>query len=264
MAVDIYQVDAFTDRPFHGNPAGVCILPEAAGEEWMQDVAAEMNLSETAFLVQTSNGFDLRWFTPQTEVDLCGHATLAGAHIIWQTGIAPETETLRFQTRSGLLSASRRGNWIELDFPAEPVSQVEAPRDLLEAFDVPLVYVGSNRMDYLVEVENPEDIRTMRPDLARLSKLNNRGVMVTSVSDDPEFDFISRFFAPAVGIPEDPVTGSAHCALAPYWSKRLGKDEMIAYQDSSRGGVVKVKLAGDRVLLSGQAVTVIRGEVANF
>jgi PhzF family phenazine biosynthesis protein len=261
MTQTIYQVDAFTRQPFAGNPAGVCILPQPAEEAWMQAVAREMNLSETAFLVRQEEGFDLRWFTPAAEVRLCGHATLASAHILWQTGALQSSEQARFHTLSGLLTARQRGEWIEMDFPLRQNKPVEPPAGLTEALGVTPSYVGRNVDDYLVEVESEAVVRDLKPDFTRLGKLAVRGVIVTARSLDPKFDFVSRFFAPAVGINEDPVTGSAHCCLTPFWAERLGKIEMVAYQASARGGVVRVCLAGERVLLSGQAVTVMRGEL---
>jgi PhzF family phenazine biosynthesis protein len=262
MAIRIVQVDAFTDRPFAGNPAAVCVLPEAAAEQWMRDVAREMNLSETAFLVPIGDGYHLRWFTPAVEVDLCGHATVASAHVLWQDGHLPEGQQARFHTRSGLLTADRRGAWIELDFPAKIAVEAPAPAELLPALGIPTAkFVGKNAFDYLVEVDSEETVRGLSPDHSRLRKVPVRGVIVTARSSHPEFDFVSRFFAPGSGVDEDPVTGSSHTALGPYWAGILGKSEMNAFQASARGGVVKVRLKGDRVLLSGQAVTVMVGEL---
>ena len=265
MRQTIYQVDAFTERPFAGNPAGVCILPDPRADAWMQAVAAEMNLSETAFLVRRPDGaFNLRWFTPAVEVALCGHATLAGAHVLWETGALQPDEPARFHTRSGLLTAARRNGWLELDFPATPAPPAEPPSGLGAALGVVPRYVGINVFDYLVEVESEAIVRSLRPDFTALGRLPVRGVIVTAAAASPEFDFVSRFFAPAVGVNEDPVTGSAHCCLAPFWAGRLGKTAMIAYQASARGGVVRVRLASpgaDRVLLGGQAVTVLVGEL---
>jgi PhzF family phenazine biosynthesis protein len=261
MSQEIYQVDAFANRPFAGNPAGVCLLPAAADDAWMQAVAREMNLSETAFLVRQEDGFNLRWFTPAAEVKLCGHATLASAHVLWQSGVLKAGEQARFHTLSGLLTAEQRGDWIEMDFPATPDEPAETPPGLAEALGIKPRYVGRNVFDYLVEVEDEAAVQGLTPDFTRLGTLPVRGVIVTARAASPEFDFVSRFFAPAVGVPEDPVTGSAHCCLTPFWAKRLGKTEMNAFQASARGGVVRVRLAGDRVLLSGQAVTVIHGEL---
>ena len=261
MAQEIFQVDAFTDKPFAGNPAAVCVLPEAADEAWMQDVASEMNLSETAFLVQQEDGYNLRWFTPAAEVDLCGHATLASAHILWEQGLLPSDAQARFFTRSGLLGAVRKGSWIELDFPAEPAEQTAIPETLSRALGVDAQYVGKNRFDFLLEIESPETVRKMSPDFTLLSTISARGFIVTSRSDSNAYDFISRFFAPAVGVNEDPVTGSAHCCLGPYWAKKLGKEALTAFQASARGGVVKVRVGDDRVYLGGQAVTVMRATI---
>jgi PhzF family phenazine biosynthesis protein len=258
MGQEIFQVDAFTDKPFAGNPAAVCILPEAAAEDWMQHLANEMNLSETAFLVRQEDGFNLRWFTPAVEVELCGHATLASAHILWEQGFLSSDRQARFFTRSGLLSALRKDQWIELDFPAEPEMQTEMPEALLKAFGVSVRYVGKNRFDFLIELESAEAVRKMVPDFALLRSIAGRGFIVTSRSDSSQYDFISRFFAPAAGVNEDPVTGSAHCCLGPYWAKKLGRKELVGYQASARGGVVKVRVGGDRVYLGGQAVTVMR------
>lgn len=258
----ITQVDAFTDRPFAGNPAAVCVLPGPADERWMQDVAREMNLSETAFLHPEPDGWRLRWFTPQVEVALCGHATLASAHVLWEDGRLPATDQARFHTQSGLLTARCAGAWIELDFPAKPPVACEAPADLARALGVAASgFVGSNDMDFLVEVDSAETVRRLRPDFTLLRGVPARGVIVTARADRPEYDFVSRFFAPAVGVDEDPVTGSAHCCLGPFWAGRLGKPALTGHQASARGGVVRVRHAGARVLLGGQAVTVLTGEL---
>lgn len=257
----LLQIDAFTDQPFRGNPAAVCLLDAEKDASWMQGVAAEMNLSETAFLLRGEDGWSLRWFTPTVEVDLCGHATLASAHALWEEKILSSGETARFQTQSGLLTATQSGDWIELDFPTKPEEPVEAPSGLLEAIAEGAVYVGRNAFDYIVELESEEAVRRLRPNHAELRKLPVRGVIVTSRSSRDEFDFVSRFFAPGSGVDEDPVTGSAHCCLAPFWSSRLGKKTFVAYQASPRGGVIRVRLEGDRVKLTGRAVTVLRGEL---
>lgn len=264
VAQPVVQVDAFTAERFRGNPAAVCVLPRAATDEWMQAVAREMNLSETAFLVARPDGdWDLRWFTPAAEVDLCGHATLASAHALWGEGHVSGDALLRFHTRSGILTARRDGDWIEMDFPAEPAQEVPPPDGLLGALGLQRAsWVGRNRMDYLVRVASEAEVHALEPDMARLRALDVRGVMVTSEATSPEFDFISRFFAPGVGVDEDPVTGSAHCCLGPYWASVLGRPELTAYQASARGGVVRVRLLGDRVRLAGQAVTVLRGAFA--
>ncbi len=255
------QVDAFTDRPFAGNPAAVCLLPGARDAEWMQLVAREMNLAETAFLVRRPDGFDLRWFTPGVEVDLCGHATLASGHVLWDEGHLPASETARFHTRSGLLTASRADGLMWLDFPATPARAVDTPADLEEGLGLRPKWVGRSPFDYLVELDSDSAVRSLDPDVSRLGRIEARGIIVTARSEARDEDFVSRFFAPAAGIPEDPVTGSAHCALAPFWADRLHRTELTGYQASARGGVVRTRLRGDRVLLGGQAVTVVRGEV---
>jgi PhzF family phenazine biosynthesis protein len=261
MGQVITQVDAFTDTRFCGNPAVVCLLRETASDQWMQAVAREMNVSETAFLVRGDDGFDLRWFTPAVEVALCGHATLASAHVLWEAEHLSSDEPARFLTASGLLTARRRGDWIELDLPAEPAALIDAPAELATALGVDPRWVGRNRFDLLVEVASEDAVRSVAPDLGALSRLSNRGVIVTSRSAAPEFDIVSRFFAPAAGIGEDPVTGSAHCCLGPFWRDRLGIDSFTAHQASARGGVVKVHVEGDRVRLGGQAVTVMHAEL---
>jgi PhzF family phenazine biosynthesis protein len=262
MAQTIYQVDAFTDRAFAGNPAGVCLLPSPADEAWMQAVASEMNLAETAFLYTDGDAFALRWFTPAIEVDLCGHATLASAHVLWQTGVLAKGRQARFMTKSGLLTADQDGDWIRLDFPATPATEVEAPEGLLEALGVTSRYVGRSTFDYLVEVASEAEVRAVAPDFGRLRLVDCRGVIVTAAASTAGFDFVSRFFAPAAGINEDSVTGSSHCCLAPYWAEKLGKRDLVAYQSSSRGGVLRLRVAeNDRIHISGQAKTVLRCEL---
>jgi PhzF family phenazine biosynthesis protein len=262
MPLPILQIDAFTDQPFRGNPAGVCLLERPADAAWMQNVAAEMNLSETAFLVPRPDGFDLRWFTPACEVDLCGHATLAAAHALWETKRLAADQPARFHTASGLLVVRSLGDGsLEMDFPAEPAVAAAAPPGLLEALGAEAIFVGKNRMDYLVELAAAEAVRRLAPDMAALRQVEARGIIVTAESDGPGCDFVSRFFAPRVGVDEDPVTGSAHCCLAPYWQAKLGKAELVGHQVSRRGGVVGVKPRGQRVLISGRAVTVLRGEL---
>jgi PhzF family phenazine biosynthesis protein len=261
MPIPIYQVDAFTNRPFGGNPAAVCLLPEPREESWMQNVAREMNLSETAFLHREGDCFRLRWFTPKVEVALCGHATLASAHVLWETGQIAQDAAAHFQTLSGWLCAERKAGKIELNFPAKPVVPAEAPPGLAEALKTTPVFTGRSQFDYLVEVESPETLCHLQPDFAQLTQLPVRGVIVTSRSNRAGFDFMSRFFAPASGVNEDPVTGSAHCSLGPYWQSRLGQSDFVAWQASARGGEVQVKVRGDRVLLGGEAVTVLRGEL---
>jgi PhzF family phenazine biosynthesis protein len=261
MTTPILQIDAFTSQPFAGNPAAVCILGAGVDTPWMQRVAREMNLSETAFLRRQAQGYDLRWFTPSVEVDLCGHATLASAHALWELGHLPGHEIARFHTRSGLLTAERRADWIELDFPATPPVEAPPPAGLVSALGITPTFVGRSRFDYILEVQHEDEVRAVKPDFAALRGVESRGVMVTSRSSTSERDFVSRFFAPASGVDEDPVTGSAHCCLTPYWSAKLKKDSMVAHQISARGGVLKVRLEGARVRLSGQAITVLRGEL---
>lgn len=257
MSIRITQVDAFTAQPFSGNPAGVCVLEHAADEQWMQQVATEMNLSETAFLVRNGSGFDLRWFTPGCEVDLCGHATLASAHVLWEQERLDPDETAQFSTRSGILSADRLADgWIELDFPTRAPKQIDPPPALLAALNVDPRYVGCEGKNHLLEVADEATLRAVQPDFNMLAK-HGFNVIVTSESDSDEFDFVSRYFPPAFGINEDPVTGSAHCWLGAYWRDRLGKSEFTAFQASSRGGVVRVRVDGDRTFLAGQAVTVM-------
>ena len=263
MGEIIIQIDAFTDRPFRGNPAAVCILSRHRDDAWMQNVAREMNLSETAFLEKREDGVNLRWFTLAVEVELCGHATLASAHALWEIGYLNPKEQARFFTKSGLLTAALTDDWIEMNFPAEPETAASAPPDLSSALGVGFTYVGKNRFDYLVEIDSEESIRRINPDFSLLAAIPMRGVIVTSPSSSTEYDFVSRFFAPQVGVNEDPVTGSAHCCLGPYWGAKLGKNEMVAYQASSRGGIVRVRMDKDRVYLGGQAVTVLRGELSD-
>jgi predicted PhzF superfamily epimerase YddE/YHI9 len=309
MSTPIFQVDAFTNRPFAGNPAGVCLLEGPADDGWMQSLAAEMNVAETAYVYPLEDGFSLRWFTPSVEVDLCGHATLASAHVLWETGQLPQTEPARFQTRSGVLTASPGGEWIELDFPFVAAEPVDPPVGLLEALGVRAVGVYRAGPDYMVELTSESEVRGANPDLTALAKIQTRGVVVTAVAPaaaeprsdisgpgvpfavpagagapsaserpgepsapgvmaagssrgHPAYDFVSRFFAPAVGIPEDPATGSSHCALGPFWAARLSKTQLTGYQASARGGVVRVRPEGRRVHIAGQAVTVFRGELA--
>jgi PhzF family phenazine biosynthesis protein len=256
----LLQIDAFTSEAFRGNPAAVCLLGKEREAAWMQDVAMEMNRSATAFLLPRDDGFSLRWFTPAAEVALCGHATLASAHALWEENVLGANDMARFHTKSGLLTTERKGDWIELDFPSTPDERSDPPAGLLEALDITsAVYVGRSKFDYVIEVASEEEVRRIAPDHTRLRAIPVRGVIVTSRSDD--YDFVSRFFAPAVGVDEDPVTGSAHCCLTPYWASRLGRTELTGYQASKRGGIVRVRLDGDRVKLGGRAVTILRGEL---
>ncbi|MDB9303549.1 MULTISPECIES: PhzF family phenazine biosynthesis protein [Cyanophyceae] len=265
MGLVIFQVDAFTNRCFAGNPAAVCVLSEFRDDAWMQSLAQEMNLSETAFLLRQDDGFSLRWFTPTVEVPLCGHATLASAHVLWSEGYLLPDEVARFYTKSGVLIAECLGEWISLDFPVNLSQETVAPAELSEALGVCCKSVLQNSLGYLVEVESEDLVRQMQPNFQLLKTLSIPDVIVTSQSHpDSEYDFVSRFFAPGLGINEDPVTGAAHCCLAAFWRDRLHKDEFLAFQASRRGGVVKVSYSGgDRVLLSGQAITVIRGELCS-
>ncbi|TFG62379.1 MAG: PhzF family phenazine biosynthesis protein [Spirochaetales bacterium] len=263
----LYQVDSFADRPFKGNPAGVCVLSgeEAAraADQWMQDLAMEMNLSETAFLFKEKETYSLRWFTPAVEVDLCGHATLASAHILWSEKFEPEDSELIFNTRSGRLGAANRAGWITLDFPSDGPVEADPPEGLLDALfagggtgSAAPVYSGKTKFDWFVCVATEEEVRRVRPNFEALAEVTGRGVVITAPSSDSAYDFVSRFFAPAAGIPEDPVTGSAHCCLGPYWQARLKKNEFTAYQASPRGGVVKVEVRDRRTRISGKALTI--------
>lgn len=262
MTQRIVQVDAFTDVAFGGNPAAICVMDRAGDEAWMQNVALEMNLSETAYVVPIEKGFSLRWFTPATEVDLCGHATVAAAHVLWEDGIVDLEEACIFETRSGTLEARREGDWITVRFPFESVKACATPEGLSDALGVACADVHENRLGYLVvEVEDEEIVRSLTPDFSLLRALPFHGYAVTSRSASEDYDFVSRFFGPRIGIDEDPVTGSAHCVLGTYWRERLGKDTMLAYQASARGGVVRVHVEDTYVELGGQAVTVMRGEL---
>lgn len=262
-SVEIFQVDAFTEKAFAGNPAAVCVLPKAVEETWMQAVAAEMNLSETAFLYPIEDGHHLRWFTPTAEVDLCGHATLASAHVLWSEGYLSTEQEARFHTRSGLLTATQAKGWITLNFPAQPVKATSASPELLKSLRglMPdtVTHGGSAEANFLVELPSEDYVRSLQPDFSIMKMLPAHGVIVTAAGMEDTIDFVSRYFAPAIGIDEDPVTGSAHCSLALYWKDKLGKSEFIAKQVSARGGILKVQVQGDRVLISGQAITVLRG-----
>jgi PhzF family phenazine biosynthesis protein len=266
MPQPIVVVDAFTDRPFAGNPAAVCVLSRPRDDRWMQLVAREMNLSETAFLYREDEPgtFRLRWFTPAVEVDLCGHATLASAHALWTEGHLETSVTARFETRSGRLTAERRDGWIELDLPATPpVATPAEPAALAQLVGAPVVAAAYSKFDLLVELGSEQAVRDFRPDIGRLATVPVRGVIVTARAETPGADFVSRFFAPRAGVDEDPVCGSAHCCLGPYWGQRLGKTDLVALQVSARGGTLRVGLRGDRVRLAGQAVTTLRGTLAD-
>lgn len=273
MQAPLYIVDAFTDRPFSGNPAAVCLLDAPGSENWMRRVAAEMNLSETAFLHPVVDGWRLRWFTPLVEVDLCGHATLASAHVLMtRGGEVHGDQRLRFHTRSGPLEASASDRTIALDFPAQPAEPAEPPATLLAALDpdrsaLRPAAAGHNGTDWLIQMSDEEAVRALSPDFRALSAEDARGIIVTAPAGpetravEPEAEFVSRFFGPAVGVDEDPVTGSAHCALGPWWSERLGRDRVTGRQISARGGTVRVHCRGPRVTLEGQAVTVLEGRI---
>ncbi len=261
--IPCFQIDAFTDRPFAGNPAAVCLLDGERDARWMQAVAAEMNLSETAFVRPLRDGFELRWFTPVTEVELCGHATLASAHALWSEGVVDHDASIPFHTQSGVLLCSQQGELIELDFPSTPVEPTDVSDALTQALGTMPSFAACSKFDLFALLDSEKALRSLAPDFRRLEELPFRGVAVTCPSDDARFDFMSRFFGPAVGIDEDPVTGSAHCALGPFWGERLGRTEMTAYQASARGGTVRVRLADDRVILGGQAVTVFSGVLAD-
>lgn len=261
MPHKLFQVDAFTDEPFKGNPAAVCLMQDTESADWMQSLAAEMNLSETAFLLPEGGGWRLRWFTPKTEVQLCGHATLASAMVLFTTRPALRDGLIRFQTLSGELQARWVGGKIALDFPAMHPAPAAVGPELEAALGTPLIQ-AVNAGDYsLYEAEDAKAVRGLAPDYAALAECATPEVIVTAHSDDPAFDFISRFFAPQLGINEDPVTGSAHCLLAPYWAGKLGKASFNAYQASERGGSLQVQLEGDRVELLGSATLIFMGEL---
>ena len=257
-----FVVDAFTNRLFSGNPAAIVPLGQWRDDGWLQNVAMEMNLSETAFLVPQEQGYRLRWFTPKAEVDLCGHATIASAVVLAHLGKLADGASVDFLTRSGVLGARRKGSQILLDFPALTAEPSEPPSGLLEALGLKARFIGRSKFDFLVEAESESAVRNIAPDFRQLASVKCRGVIVTARNDDPQFDFVSRFFAPAVGVDEDPVTGSAHCLLAPYWGAKLGKSAMLAYQASRRGGVVRVEVRGQRVMLGGEGVIFATGEIA--
>ena len=260
----IWQVDAFANEAFKGNPAGVCVLNEPAPEGWMQNVAMELNLPETAFVWPEGAGSDMRirWFNPQSEVELCGHATLAAAHVLFEQGaFSPESE-ICFLSLSGELAARRlAGGWLELDFPATPPEEGPPPEGLAEAMGMEPVWAGMSRFDCLLLAGSAAMVRSLQPDFTALLDVDARGVIVTAPSGEPGLDFISRYFSPTLGINEDPVTGRAHCCLAPFWAERLGKRRMTGYQASPRGGTVRLRLGLGRVYMAGQAVTVLKSEM---
>lgn len=260
----IYVVDSFTSRPFHGNPAAVCIVNEWPEEGWMASVAAEMRHSETAFVCRGEH-LELRWFTPTVEVDLCGHATLAAAHVLWSLYEGSASNDLVFQTKSGSLHCSKHGYGIQMDFPAERAVSVDEEKLAIICFALGIrpevAFAGKNRMDYFVELGSENPLADLAPDMQAISDLGGRGLIVCESDRSGEYDFRCRFFAPNAGVPEDPVTGSAFCCLGPYWGAKLGKDDVTGYQASDRGGVVRVGVRGERVLLQGHAVTILEGEL---
>ncbi len=261
MVQEVIQVDAFSSEPYAGNPAAVCVMERPADEDWMWKVAREMNLSETAFLYPIEGGYHLRWLTPRAEVDLCGHGTLSAAHVLFDEGIAPSDRPVRFNTRSGWVSAAKNGDWIELDFPSNPPQEAEPPEGLMVALGVRPEFFGLYPKAYFVQVESDAVVRGLDPDMTALEKLPETKVCVTAADSTGKADLVSRLFAPAIGIPEDPVNGNSHTALTPYWAARLGKKELLAHQVSERGGVLKLRLRDDRVTIAGHAVTVMRGKL---
>lgn len=260
MGIKMYQVDSFTDKAFRGNPAAVCILKKPASSKWMQNVAKENNLSETAFVCKKDKLFNLRWFTPLLEVPLCGHATLAAAHILFTEKYVKGKE-IKFITKSGVLEAVKRNNYTELNFPAGEIKQIKPFYALKKAVGMPFECAVKSRSRYIVEVNRADDVRNFKPNIEKIKKLDIANLVITAVSDDKKYDFISRFFGPAMGINEDPVTGAAHCMLAVYWNKKTGRTKFNAYQASERGGSMKIRLQEDRVYLLGKAVTFYRGEI---
>lgn len=262
---ELHIIDAFTSKLFSGNPAAVCLLAEPGDADWMQALAAELNFSETAFPVPIDGGYHLRWFTPAREVALCGHATLASAHALWDTGRLAATDPAVFQTLSGELTAKRVGDRIELNFPARESSPTSLDPKVEEALGVTPVVVHKTQendpreSDWIIELESETALRAARPNFARLSEVTAGGVIITALGDEDGTDFVSRYFAPAAGINEDPVTGSTHCALNPYWAHKLDRPKLVGFQASKRGGFVETELEGDRVFLRGHAVTVLRG-----
>ena len=258
---ELWIIDSFADAPFSGNPAAVCMLPEHRPDSWHQAIAAEMKQAATAFIARQDGDWSLRWFTATTELELCGHGTLAAAHFLWESGRLQRTTEARFHSRGGVLTAGSDGDWIVMDFPKTAPAETTPPDGLAQAIGCTPTWVGRSRLDLLVRVGTAEMVRSLSPDLARLASIDARGVIVTAEGDVRGVDFVSRFFAPRTGIPEDPVTGSAHCALAPYWAKQLGRSELTGFQASARGGVVRVELKGERVLLAGKARTVVRGHL---
>lgn len=259
MTIPVYQVDAFTNQPFKGNPAAVCPLDSWLPDDLMQKIALENNLAETAFIVPYEDAFQIRWFTPTTEVALCGHATLASAHVFFNH-LYYTKSPIRFYSKSGWLTVYKEiDGKLTLDFPADPAMPAEVPEGLFEALNVHPSLVFKGKFDFLVELRNEEEVRSLTPDFKALSAIPSRGVIVTALGH--KHDFVSRGFFPQSGIDEDPVTGSAHCLLTTYWNQKTGKDHFFAQQASARSGEMICKLKGDRVLMTGEAVTVLKGEI---
>lgn len=262
VPMEIFLVDAFASAPFTGNPAAILPLDGPVTDEWMQAIAMEMNQAETAFLWPEEEAYRLRWFTPSVEVDLCGHATLAAASLLWESDRLPAGEEAVFLTRSGTLRCSQAGTSIRMNFPAEPVAEQPAPTDPLTLFRAPAVWYGANRMDHLAILADETAVRTAVPDMTAIRELECRGLIITAKADEGrDYDFVSRFFAPQSGVPEDSVTGSAHCGLAPLWSERLRRTNLRGYQSSRRGGYVEMEMRGDRVILGGHAITTLHGHL---
>ena len=254
----IFQVDAFTNKLFKGNPAAICPLNEWISDKLMQSIAEENNLSETAFFVKSQDGYDLRWFTPASEIDLCGHATLAAAHIIF-TALNYKEKIVEFNTKSGRLTVEKKGDWYTLDFPTEEVTAFETPALLEDAIKTTVLCSFKGKWKYLIEIQDEETLLNLDPNFQLLGQVGSDGIIVTSKGDT--VDFVSRFFAPNIGINEDPVTGSAHTLLIPYWAKKLNKTNLEAIQLSKRTGYLKCEYLGDRVQMSGQAITFLKGQL---
>lgn len=257
MSIRFFQVDAFTNQPFKGNPAGVCLLNSMPDDKTLAAIAGENNLAETAFLLPEQDGYRLRWFSPLVEISLCGHATLASAHVLWEIGLVPRTDTIHFYTLSGLLTATYQDGWITLNFPAREHAPAVLPEAWQSMFDQEIINVAYSVDRYIVELSSAEAVASFIPDRQLL--LAHKCIITAKGAANTPYDFVSRFFAGPIGVDEDPVTGSAHCSLAPYWAERLHKTAFFAYQASPRGGELQVIWQDDRVLLKGQAITVIDG-----
>ena len=258
----IYQVDAFTSDPFKGNPAGVCILDKEMSDEWMQNIAAEMNLSETAFISGGKDEYKIRFFTPESEITLCGHATLSSAHIMFETGIVKKDEVITFSSKAGILKIRFLDGWVVMNFPAYDLKQAQIPQDICNYIVItPLEFYRTDHGWTFVLLRNEEEVLNLSPDFKAMRNSEYGDMIVTAPSSDPRYDFCVRCFAPALGIDEDPVTGSAHCALVPFWNKKTGKKEFVSHQVSKRGGILKVSLHGERVEIAGQAVTIFKAEL---